>query len=388
MRKELNDKLDIVKYKTNIDYLINNGIVEVRGEGDQESVFIVERTEESSEESGEKTISETNMQTEIQMAQKEDGNTEIRLGNVGILYGHLISNLKSEIFFLKNQLLAKNTFFQDEIAFLLRQLSEALAKKVYTSAYLSSSTIAVNADEPPVNGDLVNSKPEESPIRSDSKKTNTKEKSSTETNVNSNASNDIERQRRETEKKNKSASKTVRTEYNCKKDQNNSQKTVILGDSMIKNIKGWESSKKLQNANVYVRHFSGAKIRCMKDYLKPPLRQNPDHFVLHVGTNDLESDRSPDLIAKSIVDVAPSLKSDNHDVTISNIITRNDRFMAEANEVNKCLTELCFKRNFLLIGHSKTLKSQHLNGRKLHLNRRGTPILQNTFTKVLSNIFS
>ena len=86
IRKELNDKLDIVEYKTNIDYLINNGIVEVRGEGDQESVFIVERTEESSEESGEKTISETNMQTEIQMAQKEDRNTEIRLGNVGIQY--------------------------------------------------------------------------------------------------------------------------------------------------------------------------------------------------------------------------------------------------------------------------------------------------------------
>ena len=76
IRKELNDNLDIVKYKTNIDYLISNGIVEVRGEGDQESVFIVEGTEESSEELGEKTISETNMQTEIQMAQKEDGNTE------------------------------------------------------------------------------------------------------------------------------------------------------------------------------------------------------------------------------------------------------------------------------------------------------------------------
>ena len=134
IRKELNDNLDIVEYKTNIDYLINNGIVEVRGEGDQESVFIVERTEESSEESGEKTISETNMQTEIQMAQKEDGNTEIRLGNVGILYERLISNLKSEINFLKNQLLAKDTFFQDEITFLRRQLREALAKKVDTPA--------------------------------------------------------------------------------------------------------------------------------------------------------------------------------------------------------------------------------------------------------------
>ena len=74
----------------------------------------------------------------------------------------MTSNLKSEINFLKNQLLAKDTFFQDKITFLRRQLSEVLAKKVDTSAYLSTSTIAVNADEPPVNGDLVNSKPEKS----------------------------------------------------------------------------------------------------------------------------------------------------------------------------------------------------------------------------------
>ena len=57
-------------------------------------------------------------------------------------------------------------------------------------------------------------------------------------------------------------------------------------------------------------------VRCMKDYLKPPLRENPDHFALHIGKNDLDSDQSPDLIAKSIVDVASSLKTDNHDVTI------------------------------------------------------------------------
>ena len=120
IRKELNDKLDIVEYKTNMDYLINNGIVEVRGEGDQEAVFIVERTEESSEESDEKTILEKNMQAEVQMAQKEEGSTEIMLGNVGILYERLTSNLKSEINILKNQLLVKDTFFQDEIAFLCR----------------------------------------------------------------------------------------------------------------------------------------------------------------------------------------------------------------------------------------------------------------------------
>ena len=91
--------------------------------------------EESSEEPGEKAISETNVETEILIAQKEDENTEIRLGNDGILYERLISNIKSETKFLKNQLLAKDTFFQDGITFLCKQLSEALAKKVDTSAY-------------------------------------------------------------------------------------------------------------------------------------------------------------------------------------------------------------------------------------------------------------
>ena len=163
------------------------------------------------EESGEKTISETNIQAEIQVAQKEDGNMEIRLGNVGIVYERLISNLKSERNFFKNQLLAKDTFFQDEITFLCRQLSEALVKKVDTSAYLSTSTIIVNADEPPVNRDMVNSKPEEVQYAATAKKTNTKEKSNqnTETNINSNARNNIERQRRKIEKKNESASRTI-----------------------------------------------------------------------------------------------------------------------------------------------------------------------------------
>ena len=34
IRKELIDKLDMVEFKMNIDYLINNSVVEVRGEGD------------------------------------------------------------------------------------------------------------------------------------------------------------------------------------------------------------------------------------------------------------------------------------------------------------------------------------------------------------------
>ena len=72
-------------------------------------------------------------------------------------------------------------------------------------------------------------------------------------NVNSKANNNVERQRRETEKKSESDQRTVRTEQNAKKDQSKSKKIVIFGDSMIKNIKGWEISKKVYNVTVYVR---------------------------------------------------------------------------------------------------------------------------------------
>ena len=83
----------------------------------------------------------------------------------------------------------------------------------------------------------------------------------------------------------------------------------ILGDSMIKNLKVWEMSKKLKKANLYVRHSAGAEVRCMKDHIKPTLREKPDHIVPLVGTNDLVCDRPPGLIIKSIVDVASSMKN-------------------------------------------------------------------------------
>ena len=175
--------------------------MEVRDKDEQEPVLIVERTEESSEESGRQTIPERNIQTEMQMAQKGDGNTEIMLRNVENLYKGLISNLNLEINFLKNQLLTNDTFFRDEIMFLRRQLSKALAKKVDISTYIFSSSVAVNVDEGTENEDPENSKHEKSVIRSNTKNINIKEKSNMDSKVNSNTNNNVGRQRRETEKK-------------------------------------------------------------------------------------------------------------------------------------------------------------------------------------------
>ena len=61
------------------------------------------------------------------------------------------------------------------------------------------------------------------------------------------------------------------------------------------------------DGKVYAKQFSGARTKCMKDYMKPSLQENPYHFILHEGTNDLKTERFPELIVKSIVHLATTL---------------------------------------------------------------------------------
>ena len=83
----------------------------------------------------------------------------------------------------------------------------------------------------------------------------------------------------------------------------------------------------------------------MKDNSKVPLTENPDHFMLRVGTNNLNSDREPKLIAKSIMDVNLSMEKENDYIIISNIIIRNDNLKEKATEIKGHLKLLCKERN-------------------------------------------
>ena len=67
----------------------------------------------------------------------------------------------------------------------------------------------------------------------------------------------------------------------------------ILGDCMGKKLNGFLLTRKPKHkCLVKVRPFSSAKIRCMHDHVKPTIRDvNPDHVILHCGTNDLNSER-------------------------------------------------------------------------------------------------
>ena len=116
----------------------------------------------------------------------------------------------------------------------------------------------------------------------------------------------------------------------------------------------------------------------MKD-LKPSLQEDHDHFIFHVGTNDLSVERSPELIAKSIIDLATTLsRSGSYDVNVPNIIanTTTQKWMKKDVRGNFYLKEMCKKRNLYLIDHSKKTNPSHLNRGKLHLNQKELKVFE------------
>ena len=105
-----------------------------------------------------------------------------------------------------------------------------------------------------------------------------------------------------------------------------------------------------------MRKFSGLKVSCMRDYVKPSIRENnQDHKIFHVGTNDVPLEKTPQVIAQSIVDLARSVTNDNLQVTVSSIVPRNDRWSEKANEMNKVLLNLCKDENIPFISHQQRL---------------------------------
>ena len=94
----------------------------------------------------------------------------------------------------------------------------------------------------------------------------------------------------------------------------------IVGDSIVKHVNGYDISRKTENSKVFVRPSHGVTVGCMTDNVKPLSRDNPDHIVFHIGTNDVSSNKIPEAIAKSILDLAVSSKLTTCDVSSYNAL--------------------------------------------------------------------
>ena len=157
---------------------------------------------------------------------------------------------------------------------------------------------------------------------------------------------------------------------------------VILGDSLVKDIKGWELSD--ESNKVVIKHFSGADSTDMESYLLPTKSRNPENIALHCGTNDLKKENSANEISNDIIEVALLCKSDSNNVLVSGIIPGSDRLNAKAIEVNRYLKNECRNRNICFIKNSNMNPKYDCNKSSLHLNYKGTNKLGDNFLIALS----
>ena len=84
---------------------------------------------------------------------------------------------------------------------------------------------------------------------------------------------------------------------------------------------------------------------------------------------------------------AITIKVDDHNVRVSNIVNIKDDLKKKAEEVNSYLKELRIKKNIFLIDHSKSIRQRYLNKRQLHFNFEESTVLGEAFVNQLSNIF-
>ena len=162
----------------------------------------------------------------------------------------------------------------------------------------------------------------------------------------------------------------------------------IVGDSMVKEVNGFELSKSIKyKYSVRVRFYPSAKTSCLHDHVKPVIRnQEPDHIILHTGTNDLLSDKTPVQICNDIVNLAVLSKYKDIKVTISEMVERSDFLNEKVVLVNEYLSKIWKTIELPVIKHHNIKPDFDLNQSKLHLNEKGNTIFVSNFRRYLNNL--
>ena len=160
-----------------------------------------------------------------------------------------------------------------------------------------------------------------------------------------------------------------------KKRTTKKRSTTVIGDSILKDIKPFKMRQSLKNQRIYIKSFPGSTIDCMKDYIKPSLKYDPDAIIIHIGTNDLRTEKEPTQIADEIINLALAVKTDENEVSISAILPRNVELDDKGKMVNDVLKIKCSKYAIGFMSNSNFIPNLHLNSSGLHLNFKGTTTL-------------
>ena len=93
-----------------------------------------------------------------------------------------------------------------------------------------------------------------------------------------------------------------------KRNEKGRSVTVVVGDSIVKKVKGCELF--IKDDLFVARSFPGAKAGDMESYIKPTLKNKPNRIIIHCGTNDPKNS-TPQSIAENILSLAKSSQQEN-----------------------------------------------------------------------------
>ena len=96
---------------------------------------------------------------------------------------------------------------------------------------------------------------------------------------------------------------------------------MVVGDSIVKKVKGWELSTK--DDLFVVRSFPGTKTDDMESHINPTLKNKSECVIIHSGTNDLKNS-TPQSIAENNLSLAKSSHQEKNTVLVSSIVPRKD----------------------------------------------------------------
>ena len=161
------------------------------------------------------------------------------------------------------------------------------------------------------------------------------------------------------------------------------KRLLIVGDSIVKNIKPYKMKKSTKYVTT-VKSIPGATTEGMSHHVKGCMVDfAPDVVLLHCGTNDFKKDLTPQKIAHNILRLAKEVSDGaKSDVLVSGIINRGDVYHAKVQKVNEFLSEIRTRKNVKYIDNGK-IGLDMLNRSKLHLNRFGAIQLVKNYREIL-----
>ena len=353
--KKTDPDITIEFFKERLIQLEENGYVTCKGDGKEESYFILKPLESLSDVadvSNSNVDSSMTAEDNINFIQemfdeiskkdifpraKSAASSNLSSGNEK-LYEDMIAQLKSENLFLRDMLMnVRNDFLKkenEEILFLRKEL-EHKNKLLDQFILVSTSTQNPGAENTLIsNKNIINS------------------------------------------------GNTSKTPGNCESVDKIKSKCVIIGDSIIKGLD--EKEMKHTNYDIKVKSHPGATSEDLIDYIKPEVRKKPDNVIIHIGTNDLQNDLKTVDHIKQMCDYAKA-KSPSTEIAVSLMTVRSDnnKLASSLKVMNDKIKKFAVKNKIKFIDHNN-INESCLGSGKLHLNKKGKSALSRDFMNHLN----